>query len=122
MRIAVVGTGIAGMVAARALAADHDLEVYEAGERVGGHTNTVPVTLNGATLPVDTGFIVFNELNYPDFAALLRHLDVSSHPTRMSFALSLDAGAYEYSGSGLAGFFGQPANLACAGHWRLLAR
>ena len=69
---------------------------------------------------VDTGFIVYNELNYPNLSALFRHLSVATDPTEMSFALSLENGAYEYAGSGLGGFFGQRTNLFKPRHWRLL--
>ncbi len=70
---------------------------------------------------VDTGFIVFNEENYPNLTALFHHLGVATDATEMSFALSLDKGAYEYSGSGFGGFFGQPRNFARPRHWRLAA-
>ena len=76
-RIAIVGTGISGLVAAHKLYRDHDITVYEANDYIGGHTHTIDVERNGQTWPVDTGFIVFNERNYTNFIALLDELDLS---------------------------------------------
>lgn len=75
MKIAVVGTGISGLVAAHLLHRDHELIVYEAGEHVGGHTNTIEIEEDGQRLAVDTGFIVYNERTYPNFCRLLAQLD-----------------------------------------------
>ncbi|MEJ8572413.1 NAD(P)/FAD-dependent oxidoreductase [Microbaculum marinum] len=118
MKIAVIGSGISGLSAAWLLSRDHEVTLFEQGHRLGGHTNTVDMSLAEGDVPVDTGFIVYNEENYPNLTALLAYLGVETVPARMSFALSFGNGAYEYSGS-LAGFFGQPANALDPGHWKL---
>jgi predicted NAD/FAD-binding protein len=87
MKVALIGTGIAGMVAAHLLADEHDLVVFEANDYVGGHTNTIPVSQSGRTYPVDTGFMIFNETTYPHFVKLLRRLQVPWQPTNMSFSV-----------------------------------
>lgn len=109
-RIAVIGAGIAGLGAAWALRGLHEVVVYEKETRLGGHANTVRVDHAGRETPVDTGFIVFNRLNYPNLTALFAHLGIQTHRTDMSFGFSLD-GACEWSSNGLAGLFAQPANL-----------
>ena len=111
MRVAVVGTGISGMVAAHLLQREHELTVYEAGESVGGHTNTVDVISRGRTLPVDTGFIVFNEKTYPNFVRLLLELGVAWQESDMSFSVRCEQSSLEYNGSSLNGLFAQRRNL-----------
>jgi predicted NAD/FAD-binding protein len=120
-RIAVVGAGISGLASAWLLSQRHDVTLYEAGATLGGHTNTVDVTLEGITHPVDTGFLVFNHHTYPNFTALLDHLGVESAATDMSFAVSLDEPDLEWAGSSLATVFGQKRNLWRAQFWRMLA-
>ena len=88
MKVAVIGTGIAGNVAAHRLARRHDITVYEADSRIGGHTNTLDVLAGGRRWAVDTGFIVFNDVTYPNFIALLDELGVESQPSDMSFSVS----------------------------------
>ena len=87
MRIAVIGSGISGMVAAYLLHRDHDITVFEANDYIGGHTHTFDVALEGKTLPVDTGFIVFNERTYLNFVKLLRRLGVPWQDSNMSFSV-----------------------------------
>ncbi len=119
--IAVIGSGIAGLSAAWLLAKRHDVTLVEAEPRLGGHSNTVDVMAGGRSIPVDTGFIVYNTASYPNLIALFEHLGVPTAATDMSFAVSLDAGGYEYAGSSLATLFGQPSNLLRPAHWRMLA-
>lgn len=120
MRIAVIGSGIAGLGAAWLLAREHDVVLYEAAERFGGHTHTVTVREGDRDVPVDTGFIVFNERNYPHLTALFRALDVPAQDSDMSFGASLDGGRLEYAGDNLLKLFAQPRNLLRPGHWRML--
>lgn len=119
MRIAVIGSGVAGLGAAWLLSQQHEIVVYERNRRFGGHSDTREVSTDGNSIAVDTGFIVYNEPNYPNFVALLRHLDVATDWSDMSFGVSLDGGRYEY-GSGWLSFLGQRANLANPAHWHLL--
>ncbi|WP_298923188.1 NAD(P)/FAD-dependent oxidoreductase [uncultured Ramlibacter sp.] len=116
--IAVVGSGISGLSAAWLLARRHRVTLFEAGRRPGGHSHTVDVPVHGVA--VDTGFIVYNEPAYPNLTALFAHLGVRTQPTDMSFGVSLDGGALEYSGSGLRGLFAQPANLVRPRFWSML--
>ncbi len=115
-----MGSGISGLVAAWTLARSHAVELYEADRRLGGHTHTVGLDLDGHRIDVDTGFIVFNERTYPNFQRLLAELDVPSRPTRMSFSVRCDRTGLEYSGSGLDGFFAQRRNLFRPRHLRML--
>ncbi len=97
MSIAVIGSGISGMAAAWLLSQRHRVTVYEKDDRMGGHTNTVMVQDDAKQVPVDTGFIVYNERNYPNLVALFDHLRVKTEPADMSFAASLDDGRFEYA-------------------------
>lgn len=99
MRIAIVGTGISGLVAAHRLHPEHEIVVYEASDRLGGHTNTVRVDTAEETHWIDTGFIVFNDRNYPNFEALLEEIGVASQPSHMGFSVSDGQGRFEYSGT-----------------------
>ncbi|WP_152014987.1 MULTISPECIES: FAD-dependent oxidoreductase [unclassified Bosea (in: a-proteobacteria)] len=120
-RIAIIGAGISGLSAAWLLGQAHDVVLIEAEPRLGGHANTILVPGDdGSETPVDTGFIVYNEKTYPNFVALLDHLGVATQPTEMSFAVSLDGGRLEYSGTGLAGLFAQRSNLASPRFWAML--
>jgi predicted NAD/FAD-binding protein len=111
MKVAVIGTGIAGNVAAYKLRQDHDVTVFEAGSYIGGHTNTVDVYENGQHFAVDTGFIVFNDRTYPNFIQLLDEIGQESQPSNMSFSVQADAGALEYCGTSLNTLFAQRSNL-----------
>jgi hypothetical protein len=120
LSIAVIGTGISGMAAAWLLSGRHEVTVYERSDRVGGHSNTVDVDTPFGDVPVDTGFIVYNEQTYPNLTALLKHLGVKTQASEMSLAVSLDDGRLEYSGGGLAGLFGQKRNVASPRFWSML--
>ena len=120
LKVAVVGTGVAGMAAAWLLSRRHEVTVYEKDDRLGGHSNTVEVGASNGTMGVDTGFIVYNERTYPNLVALFEHLGVRTQATDMSFAASLNGGKFEYSGSGLQGLFAQPRNLLRPRLWRML--
>ena len=104
MRIAIIGTGISGLTAAHLLHPEHEIVVYEAGDHVGGHANTVRVDTEDATWHVDTGFIVLNDRNYPRFEALLDGLGVARQPTNMSFSVSAQDEDFEYSSGGPRGW------------------
>lgn len=111
MKIAIVGSGIAGNVAARRLHVDHDITVFEAASHIGGHTHTHAVELGGRQFQVDTGFIVFNEWTYPRFCALLDELGVASQASSMSFSVRNDAAGLEYNGTTINTLFAQRRNL-----------
>jgi predicted NAD/FAD-binding protein len=119
-RIAVVGSGIAGLSAAWLLSGRHDVVLYEEDKRLGGHSNTVAVEVDGVPVEVDTGFIVFNEPAYPNLTAMFRHLGVATAPSDMSFAVSLDDGRLEYAGTDLRGLFAQRRNLLNPRFWAML--
>lgn len=109
-RIAVIGAGVSGLGAAWALRHVHDVTLFEKRDRLGGHANTVSIDYDGEKIDVDTGFIVFNPLNYPNLIALFDHLDIDSFQTDMSFGFSLDR-QFEWSSNGLSGLFADPSNL-----------
>ncbi len=111
MKIAIIGSGIAGNVAAHRLHRGHDITVFEAGGHAGGHTHTHQVARGGRTYAVDTGFIVFNDWTYPNFIALLEELGVASQPSRMSFSVRCEASGLEYNGTTLNTLFAQRRNL-----------
>ncbi len=119
MRIAVIGGGITGLGAAWALSQRHEVIIYEAGETLGGHANTVTIEAKQGPLPVDTGFIVYNEPNYPNLVRLFERFEVPTQASDMSFAVSIGSGKREYAGSA-AGLFAQPSLLLSPDHWRMI--
>ncbi len=116
LEVAVIGSGISGLSAAWLLSKRHHVTLYEADSRIGGHSNTVDV----GGVAVDTGFIVYNETTYPNFSALLDHLGVATKTSDMTFAVSLDDGRLEYSGTSLSGLFAQPRNAVSFRFWGML--
>lgn len=111
MKIAIIGTGIAGNVAAYHLSREHDMTVFEAGDHVGGHTHTHAIEQDGQRYNVDTGFIVFNDWTYPNFIALLDELGVPSQESAMSFSVRAESSGIEYNGTSLNTLFAQRRNL-----------
>ena len=120
MNIAIIGTGIAGLVAAHHLYRDHNLSIFEAHDWIGGHTHTLDIALGGETYAIDTGFIVFNDWTYPQFIALLNELGVASQPTTMSFSVSCQRTGLEYNGNNLNTLFAQRRNLLRPSFYRML--
>ncbi|HSN04233.1 MAG TPA: NAD(P)-binding protein, partial [Nitrospira sp.] len=120
MKIAIVGTGISGMVAAYLLHRDHEIAVFEAADYIGGHTNTVDVQLNGRSYAVDTGFIVFNDWTYPNFIGLLKKLGVESQASDMSFSVKCERTGLEYNGTSLNTLFAQRRNLLRPSFYRMI--
>ena len=118
-RIAIVGSGIAGLGAAWLLHRDNDVTVFEASSHVGGHAHTVEVELSGKTVPVDLGFIVYNERNYPNLTRLFEAIEAPTRKSVMSFAVSARDGRFEYRGSTRGLFLEQPRNLFRRHAWRL---
>jgi predicted NAD/FAD-binding protein len=121
MRIAVIGSGISGMVAAHHLRREHDITVFESGDYVGGHTHTVDVRLGARSYAVDTGFIVFNDWTYPNFIQLLNELGVPWQPSDMSFSVRCDKSGLEYNGTSLNALFAQRLNLLRPSFLRMVA-
>src|ERR1700747_2720775 len=120
MKIAIVGAGISGLVTAHLLHREHEITVFEAGARAGGHANTVRVDTAHETHHVDTGFIVFNDRNYPNFQRLLSQLGVAAQPSSMSFGVS-DGGDFEYNGASPNGLFANRRHLVRPFFHRMIA-
>jgi len=120
MKIAIVGTGISGMVAAYLLHRDHEITVFEAADYIGGHTNTIDVDVAGQTYSVDTGFIVFNDWTYPNFMKLLGRLGVETQASDMSFSVKCERTGLEYNGTSLNTLFAQRQNLFRPSFYRMI--
>jgi predicted NAD/FAD-binding protein len=120
MRIAIIGGGVSGLVCARMLYSDHEVVVFEAGQHAGGHANTVRVETETGAYELDTGFIVFNDRNYPRFERLLGELGVETQPSRMSFGVS-DGIDFEYNGASPNGIFARRAHLTTPSFHRMIA-
>jgi predicted NAD/FAD-binding protein/DUF1365 family protein len=119
-RIAVIGAGIAGLSAAWLLRHDHDVTLYEADSRAGGHADTQTLTIDGQSRAVDTGFIVLNDRNYPNLSALFEAIGVPTEDTEMSFGVSVNAGSFEYGGGTIPQLFAQKSNLLRPRFWQML--
>ncbi len=120
MRIAIIGAGISGLVTAYLLSQDHDIDVYEANDYIGGHTHTIDVPVNGREFAVDTGFIVFNENTYPHFIRLMEQLNVAWQPSSMSFSVRCDKTGLYFSPSTLNSLFAQRKNILRPSFYRML--
>jgi predicted NAD/FAD-binding protein len=120
MKVAIIGSGIAGLTTAYLLARKHDITVFEAADWVGGHTHTVDVAVADRPYSIDTGFIVFNDWTYPNFIRLLNQLKVDFKATEMSFSVSDPATGTEYNGNNLNSLFAQRRNLLSPRFWGML--
>ncbi len=120
MKIAIIGSGIAGNVAANYLHKDHDITLFEANDYVGGHTHTHPISWNNKEYAIDTGFIVFNYRTYPNFTRLLNELQVPVQPSNMSFSVKCERSGLEYNGNNLNSLFAQRRNLFRPSFHRML--
>ena len=120
MRVAVVGSGISGLTATWLLRKRHEVTLFEAGERFGGHTHTRMLALPEGPEPVDTGFIVYNDRNYPTLERLFSALSIEGRPTGMSFSLSDERSGLEYAGHSVAGLFAQKRRLLSPTFWGML--
>ncbi len=118
--LAIIGTGIAGLGCAHFLHASHAITLYEQNDYAGGHTNTITVEEAGRAVPIDTGFMVFNQVTYPNLTRLFRELGVATKPTEMSFSVQHTPSGLEYNGGSLNLLFGQRRNLVNFRHWRML--
>ncbi len=110
-KLAIIGTGVAGMACGYFLQSKYDLTVYEKNDYIGGHTNTVHADEDGQPVPIDTGFIVYNEVTYPNLTRLFRELSVKTRPAPMSFSVQYVPDRLEFCGSGLSGLFAQRKNI-----------
>lgn len=115
-KIAVIGSGISGLSASWLLAQNHDVTLFEKDDRLGGHSNTVEIDGHF----IDTGFIVYNKLNYPNLVAFFDKLNITTQPTDMSFSASLNGGKIEYAGISLAALFAQKSNLLRPAYWGMI--
>ncbi|HEU4623681.1 MAG TPA: FAD-dependent oxidoreductase, partial [Steroidobacteraceae bacterium] len=121
MRVAIIGSGIAGMTAAYRLHREHDVTVFEAGDHFGGHTYTLDIDVAGRTYAVDMGFIVFNDRTYPSFVAMMNELGVESQPSNMSFSLRCERTGLEYNGTSINSLFAQRLNFVRPSFLRMIA-
>jgi len=120
LKLAIIGSGISGLSAAWLLSQRHDVTMFEASSRIGGHSNTVEFASRDGPVAVDTGFIVYNEVTYPNLTSLFKLLDVPTSSSNMSFAVSLGNGAFEYSGGTGLGLFAQRSNLVSPRFWAMI--
>jgi uncharacterized protein len=121
LRIAVIGSGISGLVAAHHLSRDHEITVFESAAHIGGHTHTVDVRSRGHHYAIDTGFIVYNDWTYPNFIALLEELKVPWRPSEMSFSVRCEKSGLEYNGTSINTLFAQRRNIASPSFLRMVA-
>ena len=120
MKLAIIGSGIAGNVLAYHLHKDHDITVFEANDYAGGHTHTHDININNSDYKIDTGFIVFNENTYPNFISLLEQLNVETQKSSMSFSVKCEKTGLEYNGNNLNSMFAQRSNLLRPSFYRMI--
>lgn len=120
--LAIIGTGIAGMAAGHLLKHKYNITFFEKNDYVGGHTNTINVDEDGTPINIDTGFMVFNHVTYPNLTKLFTELNVETMKTDMSFSVQHIQSGLEYCGSGLSGLFAQRKNLLSVKHIKMLAQ
>ncbi|MCH9649293.1 MAG: FAD-dependent oxidoreductase [Deltaproteobacteria bacterium] len=120
LKLAIIGAGISGLFAARELSGRHEIEIFEAAPQAGGHAYTVEVEEEGRRFPIDMGFIVYNQRNYPYFSRMLSELRVPTTPSTMGFAVYSKLGGFQFSGEGLYGLLGHRRNLVSPRFWRLI--
>jgi predicted NAD/FAD-binding protein len=120
MKIAVIGAGISGMASAYYLSTKHEVHLFEAADRLGGHTNTIDVEMNGKMYAIDTGFIVFNDKNYPHFTSLIKKIGVEYQDSHMSFSVKEERNSLEYNGTSLNSLFCQRKNLFNLKFYRMI--
>ena len=120
MKIGVIGAGVAGLTATHILSKEHEVTLIEKNDRIGGHTNTINVEESGKKIGVDTGFIVLNDRNYPNFKKLLGNLKIDIRNTDMSFSYYDENNGFNYAGTGITGYFSQKKNLLSPKHYRFL--
>ena len=118
MKIAVIGSGISGLAISYLLNKKHNITLFEKNDYIGGHARTVDIDNNGTIIPVDTGFIVFNKLNYPLLTSLFKYLDIKVIKSVMSFGVSIDQGEIEYGTNTISSFFSQKKNLISLSFWK----
>lgn len=121
-RLAIIGTGVAGLGCAHFLHREYELTLFEQNDYAGGHTNTVSVSEEDGEVPIDTGFMVFNEVTYPLLTRFFRELSVASKPTSMSFSVNHLPSGIQYNGTSLEKLFGQRRNLLRGRFWRFLLK
>lgn len=120
MKIAIIGSGISGLTAARALYAEHEITLYEARARLGGHTHTVAVQRPENTYQVDTGFIIYNTQTYPNFCRMMNDIGVVGQPTIMGFSVKCEQTGLEYNSESIRQLFAQKRNLVNPRFWRMI--
>ena len=120
MKVAIIGSGISGLVCGYLLYKDFDISIFEANDYIGGHTHTIDITREDGSYAVDTGFIVFNRITYPNFCKLIDQLHIDSQPTLMNFSVRCEKTGLEYGSDSFDTLFAQRRNLLSLSYWRMV--